>query len=58
MDKVYVIIRKTPIFTEVYAVCSTMNKAQERVRNSVYPRSEFSIVEKEIEIEEKPVRWY
>lgn len=47
MNKVYVIIRKTPFFTEIYKVCESMDEAERRVRGSVYPARDFTIVESE-----------
>lgn len=48
MKKIYVVMRKTPFFTEVYKVCETMSKAECCVRNSVYSAREFTIVESEL----------
>lgn len=47
MAKVYVVIRKTIFFTEVYAVKDTMREAEKCIAESVYSRGEFTIVEKE-----------
>ena len=47
MNKVYVIIRNTPFYTEVYKVCKSMREAQECISKSVYFSSEFKIVESE-----------
>lgn len=48
MNKVYVVIRQTVFFTEVYKICKSLQEAKECVINSVYSAREFTIVEKEI----------